>query len=95
MPDEISETRNRFFERLRLSALEYAAVIMSGIAILIASFSLLFGGVAMYIAIDAKQNANRSEEQNKIYEIYINNLTAELKARGFKAPPMPENQENE
>jgi adenylosuccinate lyase len=95
MPEEINKERNRFITQLKLTALEYASVIMSGMSILIAAFALLFGGLAAYIAVDAKQASHRAEEQNKIYEIYINNLTAELKAKGFEAPPIPENQEDE
>jgi len=83
MSDEINATRNRFFDRLKHSALEYAAVIMAAVAILIAAFSMLFGGVAMYIAIDAQQTA-------EVYKIYANNLHAELRANEFKPPPLPE-----
>jgi hypothetical protein len=56
---------------------------MAAVAILIAAFSMLFGGVAMYIAIDAQQTA-------EVYKIYANNLHAELRANEFKPPPLPE-----
>ena len=89
MPDEINATRNRLIQRLRLTAMEYAAIIMSALANLIAALALLFGGVAMYIAVDAKQEANNAKEQNKVYEIYVNNLHAWLTARGMEPPAVP------
>jgi hypothetical protein len=49
---------------------------------LIACGSLMFAGIAMYAALDAK-------EETEVYEIYVANLHAELRANGFTPPPLP------
>ena len=93
MVKEIDDGLNRFVTRAREAALESAAVIVSGMALLVSILSLVLASVCLYIAIEAKQiakdEAYSTQEEVEILIIYINNLHADLKARGFEPPLLP------
>lgn len=77
------ETRNAIVGRYAAQAKADSTVIFTGLAVVIAAISLLFAGVAMYIAFNADEDA-------KISSIYIQKLHAQLIAEGFKPPPLEE-----
>jgi len=79
------EVRSRIAGRYKETLAENAAVIISALAVLIAALSLLFGGVSIFMAFSADQEA-------AVNSIYIQRLDAELRAQGFEPPPLPEEQ---
>jgi len=67
------EVRQRIAGRYKETLAENAAVIISALAVLIAALGLMFGGVAMYVAYDAAEEA-------KIAGIRATNAEAKLEA---------------
>jgi len=67
------DVRNRLVDQAKERLIDNAAVIISALAVLIAAGGLLFGGVAMYVAFDASEEA-------KIAGIRATNAEAKLEA---------------
>ncbi len=82
MSAEAIHVRSRLIGQYKDRLVDNAAVVIAALAVLIASGALMFSGIAMYAAVDAK-------EETEVYEIYVNNLHADLKAHGFELPPLP------
>ena len=78
--------------RLKRTAIEYLAVIISVAGFfLTALIALIFGivaGVALFIAIDASENT-------KIWQIYVTELHGDLIEHGFEPPPLPGSEKKE
>jgi len=70
---ETLDVRNRIANRYKEGLIDNAAVIISALAVLIAALGLMFGGVAMYVAFDANEEA-------KIAGIRATNAEAKLEA---------------
>lgn len=82
MSADVMEVRSRLAGQYKESILHNSSVIIASLSMLIACGSLMFAGIAMYAALDAK-------EETEVYEIYVANLHAELRANGFTPPPLP------
>lgn len=86
-PEEAADGRWSLWSRTQRTAIEWLAVIISILGFLtntlIAIAAATMAGVALYVA-------NESSDDSKIYGIYVQALHADLKAKGFEPPPLPE-----
>jgi len=75
MSSEAIEVRNRAMLQGRESARVDSNIILTGVAIFLSALSLLFGGLAFFVAFKADQEA-------AVTSIHVQRLEAALHARG-------------
>ncbi len=80
------EATRRLVSRQRESLIDNAAMITAGLAVLIAAFSLLLGGVALYATLSSSANTAAQIDQLNgsvnVYRIRAAKMDAWLKAHG-------------
>lgn len=76
MSSEAIEVRNRAMRQASETARVDSNIVFTGIAIFLSALSLLFGGLAFFVAFKADQEA-------EVTGIYVQRLEAELHARGI------------
>lgn len=101
MVDDIDSTRNRVFSQAREKALESAAIIVSGMSLLVAILSLVIASVALFVSIEAMQAAGEEAAETRIElnarydqlvikhdttQVYVRDLKAYLIKQGFEPP---------
>ena len=86
----LDSNRNHLFNRLKQNFTEWLAVVIAcvgvGVAMLAAFMSMLSYGQTWGM----ERELDEMREEIAVQRIYINNLHADLKARGFE-PPEKEN----
>ena len=87
---EINPERNSIITRLRQNLVEYVAVIVAAVAVSISLLSALMSMLAGAQVWAMERAVDDMREEMSVQRIYINQLHADLKARGFQLPEKEE-----
>lgn len=79
MATDIDSGRNDHLLRLKKTATELAAVIISATSLFVTIIAVLFSAFAMFKSDMAMQQMVSLDKEVRLYELYVNNLKAEIK----------------
>ena len=80
MAVDINEERNGHLLRLKKTATELAAVIISATSLFVTIIAVLFAAFAMFKADLAVHRSVQLENEIRLYEVYIQELQAMMRA---------------
>lgn len=90
MGSDTLAVRDRLVGRYKENLIDNAAVIISALAVLIAAFGLMFGGIAMWESADTKEDLRHQYDQlvdkHEVTQIYVRDLKAYMIEQGFRPP---------
>ena len=87
---EVDEEFNRTWTRWKVTATEWLAVIIACTATVIAIISMFVTSICIGVLFSQRNEVKALADEVRIWQIYSQNLHAELIAEGFDPPPSPE-----
>lgn len=86
MAEELNPERNRQISRARQIVTETAALILSGIGLIIVLLFSVSSGVAMYSALNAHSRIETLEQKHDTTRAYVSKLEQSLIKHGISLP---------